>query len=221
MNKYKAVIFDMDGTVLDTKQDIAHAANHTLISLGGKPLSNEEIYKCVGYGIRSLVMQSLPSQNPEAVQKGIQFFADYYEEHCTDETAFYPGARELVVELRSRKIKCAVLTNKPHVYADLILKRLGAEDLFDFVLGAEHGYPLKPDPRTTNQVLQALQVFPENALIVGDTSVDLHAGKNVGMDCALMSEGYGTHDDLEPIRAFAVGVFGSFVELREFILARI
>lgn len=217
MKNYKAVIFDLDGTLLDTKQDIAATANHTLTCLGAQPLPQEEIYKYVGYGIKNLVLKSLPDQSPQTIEKGIQLFTDYYYNHCVDHTQFYPDAIELIQNLKRSKIKIAVLTNKPHFFTMRILHELKVVEWFDFILGAEHGFPLKPDTTTTLHLLEALQVLPEDALMVGDTSVDLHLAKNVNMDCALMSQGYGTHDDLTPVRGFAIGVFENFSELRSYL----
>lgn len=203
-NTYEAMIFDLDGTLIDSKKDISQATNETIAHLGGKRLPEEAIAGFVGRGVRELIRDALKDSRGHGREaEAVAFFESYYLEHCLDHTRLYPGARETLDELATRGVKFAVLTNKPQVYSDKILAGLGVAGLFSVAIGAEAGYPNKPDRAGGNAILAKLLVSAERALMVGDTIVDLHVAENVGMDCALNLDGFSTREEILALKGRA------------------
>lgn len=194
---YEAMIFDLDGTLIDSKKDISIATNETIAHMGGERLPEEEIATFVGRGVRELIRDALKGSRGHAQEaEALRFFESYYFEHCLDHTRLYPGAKETLNELALRGVKLAVLTNKPQVYTDKILAGLGIAGMFGMAVGAEAEFPNKPDRAGGNAILVNLLVSAERTLMVGDSIVDLQTAENVGMDCALSLNGFSTREEI-------------------------
>lgn len=208
MKKYKAFIFDLDGTLLDSKKDIAVATNETIAHMGGQRLSEEVISTFVGHGVRDLIRQAIAHNHSQSKEdEALRYFTEYYLAHCLDHTRLFPFGNEVIAELKLKGARLAVLTNKPQNYTDKILSGLGLTDSFEIIIGAESGYPNKPARPATEAILQHLNVAPSETLMVGDSVVDLQTAENVGMDCALALNGFSTRDEILALKSRATIVY--------------
>lgn len=180
----KLVIFDLDGTLVDTLADLAAAMN-TVLARAGYPTHPVADYRFkVGNGVAKLVARSLPEaarRQPEVVAEALQQFLDYYNRHDMDATAPYAGIPELLAQLRDRGLKLAVASNKPHAAAVEIVQHYFGQDLFDCVYGQRPGAPVKPDPAIVHDILQTLDVPATQALYVGDSAVDMETARRGGI----------------------------------------
>jgi phosphoglycolate phosphatase len=194
----KLVVFDMDGTLLDTLGDLAQAGNYALRRMG-LPVHGQEAYKLfVGSGVRNLILRMLPEehrQDAQAVQKTGEYFGEYYGAHAQDETRPYPGMLELLRDLRDRGIKTAILSNKPDVYVQELIPQY-FPGLIDVGDGQREGVPQKPDPAVVREILAHFDLGPREALYIGDSGVDMQTGKSAGLYTVGVSWGFRTKDEL-------------------------
>lgn len=211
--KYKGIIYDLDGTLLDTRLDIANSINRTIVAMGGQPVENDLIYKHVGHGLDYLVKGTIPDCDAAKVKEGVAFFTKDYFENLVVETDFYPGAREMVDEMKARGMIQAVYTNKPHDFTLKMFDEMNIQNLFSTVLGAENGFPDKPARDGADWVLGQMGLPADDVLFIGDTLVDLETALGVGMDCALVSGGYCPFEKLKSKEADTIGVFEDFQKL--------
>ena len=192
----RALIFDLDGTLIDSKLDLAISVNATLRHMGRKPLSDEAIFGYVGNGAQVLVERALgDGVTREEIEKGHAFFLAYYRAHMLDNTVAYPGVREGLELLKGRDL--AVLTNKPVRFSEAILAGLGFASYFRYVYGGNSFATKKPDPEGVNTLLANFGRSPREAIMVGDSDVDVRTARNSGTWAVGMSYGLG----LEGMRA--------------------
>lgn len=215
-SKYTHFIFDLDGTLLDSKKDIAAAANATIRHMGGTELPDEHIYEFVGRGVRDLVRQAVAKVPDASVDEALRYFNSYYQDHCLDFTVLFPEVRETLVQLKSEGRGLAVLTNKPQSFADIIMTGLGIADWFSVIKGGESGHPHKPDPITTRWVLEQMAAEPARTLMVGDSVVDYDTAKLVGMDSALMLYGFSERSVMLDLEKRGALVCETFSEIKKF-----
>jgi phosphoglycolate phosphatase len=192
----RALIFDLDGTLIDSKLDLAISVNATLRHMGRKPLAEETIFGYVGNGAQVLVQRALgEGVTPEEIEKGHAFFLTYYRAHMLDNTVAYPGVREALERLKDREL--AVLTNKPVRFSEAILAGLGLAGYFRYVYGGNSFATKKPDPEGVNTLLRHFGATPGEAMMVGDSEVDVRTARNSGTWACGVSYGLG----LEGMRA--------------------
>lgn len=195
--KYKAVIFDMDGTILNTLEDLKNATNYSLRQFGMPERSLEEVRMFVGNGIRKLVERAVPAgTSEEKIAQVFDVFLEYYEIHSADNTSPYPGILELVEKLKKSGIKTAVSTNK----ADVPAQELGREyfnGIFDLIVGQQVGLKVKPAPDSVNKILSILDIQKKDAIYIGDSDVDVQTAKNSGLDFIGVSWGFRGREFLE------------------------
>lgn len=192
MLRYDAIIFDLDGTLLDTLDDLMNAVNYALTEMGFFTRSREEVQAFVGNGVAKLMERAVPyGTSPEDVARALDIFKAYYALHSRDKTAPYPGILETLEALRAKGCRLAVVSNK----FDAAVKAL-AEDFFpglmDLAAGENEagGVPKKPDATMVLQTLAALGVAPDRAVYVGDSDVDLQTAKNAGLPCISVTWGF-------------------------------
>ena len=216
--KYKAFLFDMDGTVLDTLQDLNAAVNRTLSEFGYPPQSLDETRRKVGNGSRRLMELSLPENTPKGtVDALLSWYLPYYNEHANDSTSPYPGITALLGLLKAEHYPVAVVSNKP----DRTVKELAAihfPDLLDIAVGENEagGVRRKPWPDTLLAASAALGVDPGDCLYVGDSEVDVVTAARAGMDCASVLWGFRSRTELE--EAGAELFFETPAELGDYLL---
>lgn len=197
-NTYKAVLFDLDGTLLDTLEDIASSANRVLGSFGF-PQHELEAYKYfVGEGREALVMRILPSGHRDAatVAKVVACIDSDYGQHWADATHPYDGIPELLQGLAARGIRMAVLSNKPDDSTKLMVSRLLAHGRFEMVLGSRPSVPQKPDPAAALEIAGCLGISPSEFLYLGDTNTDMETAQAAGMCPIGALWGFRTADEL-------------------------
>ncbi|MBI5166273.1 MAG: HAD-IA family hydrolase [candidate division NC10 bacterium] len=188
-------IFDMDGTLINSKRDLAVSTNFALRELGFPELSPEEIYAYIGDGIHVLMMRSLPEAERRRLEEAVNLFRSHYGEHLLDTTCLYPHVRETLEHFRAKKKTIA--TNKPLDFAVKILKSLGIEAYFDLVLGGESTENRKPHPEPAERILRELQVPQGLAAMVGDSPVDIEMGKRAGLITCAVTYGLRGREELE------------------------
>jgi phosphoglycolate phosphatase len=186
----RLLIFDLDGTLIDSKLDLALSVNAAIEHVGRPALAHETIYGYVGRGAHMLVRQALgEGVTDEEADAGLEFFLSYYRAHMLDHTVPYPGVRE-GLELLNRH-SMAVLTNKPVRFSERILEGLGLARYFRFVYGGNSFPTKKPDPIGVNVLLRDLDVAPREAMMVGDSDVDVMTARNSGAWACGVSYGLG------------------------------
>ena len=189
----RALIFDLDGTLIDSKLDLIHSVNAMLHELNRPQLAAETISSYIGHGAPQLVARALGgTATEEELKHALQFFLGYYEDHKMDNTCAYPGVPETLAQLT--RIPMAVLTNKPERISVRILKSLGLAKHFQAIYGGNSFESKKPHPFGANKILQEFGVAAAQALIVGDSEVDVQTARNAGMLAAAVNYGFGVHD---------------------------
>ena len=194
MRTKRLIIYDLDGTLVDTREDIAQAANHMLARMGKPSLTREEICRFVGAGVTSLAQGCLRTQEPATVQEGVQIYRAYYAKHFLDYSRLYPGAREVLEHFRERKQ--AMITNTPNPFSRDILAGLGVLEFFTDLIAGDSGYPVKPDPKAIRSLMDGNRVSPEETLVVGDSPIDVEMGRNAGVEAAVLTHGFGEREEI-------------------------
>jgi phosphoglycolate phosphatase len=191
------LMFDLDGTLIDSRRDLADSVNRTFREIGVPEKPRETLYGYVGNGVRRLISDAVGDRDPSLVERAHAVFQRHYLEHLLDETRIYPGMPE-VLDHFSRKKK-AVVTNKPVVYTTRILLGLRVNTRFDLVVAGEDSSPLKPHPEMILRTLRHFGVSSDRAVMIGDSVNDVRAARDAGVrSCAV---GYGIGDPEELKRA--------------------
>ena len=188
--KYKLAIFDMDGTILDTLEDLTISSNYVLSEMNCPTRTTEEVRRCIGNGAKELMRQILPDDSTEEqVMKALKLFATHYKAHCKEHTRPYKGINETLENLRRAGVKTAVVSNKP----DEAVKALCADlftGLFDYALGEDPGLPKKPDRAMVDKILSELGIDKKDAVYIGDSDVDIKTAENSEMDHIIVTWGF-------------------------------
>ena len=191
-SEVRALIFDLDGTLIDSKLDLALAVNAALEELGRAPLPHETIFSYVGRGAPTLIAQALgDGASEEDCLRGLEFFIKYYSVHKLDNTALYPGVRETLNALKGMPM--AVLTNKPVGASRGILQGLGLTGHFGFVYGGNSFERKKPDPMGVESILREFGAAPSQTMFVGDSEIDVLTARNAGTWVCGVTYGFGSH----------------------------
>jgi phosphoglycolate phosphatase len=215
--KFKCVIFDLDGTLVDTLGDIARSMNAALTSFGFPARDETDYPPLVGRGIRRLAEDCLPpaARGPETVEKVAEAALERYAEKPIVSSEPYPGIMDLLYGLSALKIKTVVLSNKPDRVAKLVIRGLFPPALFDIVQGEIPGVPRKPDPTAAWDILLNLDVTPRETLFAGDSRVDLETAR--AAECSPLGVSWGFRSREALIRAGAPRVIGHPSELLDII----
>jgi phosphoglycolate phosphatase len=192
----KAVVFDLDGTLVDSAADIARALNAGFAPLGAAAITSEDVHVIVGGGAKMAIDKAadragLKLTDAERAAVMTRFF-DKYRKVSAEGNGLYPGARKLLLELRARGVKTALCTNKAEDVAHIALRGLGIDDLLDVKVGARDDRPRKPFPDMIHACLDPVGVAPHDAVMIGDSRADLDAARAAGVPVILTSFGYST-----------------------------
>lgn len=198
VNKPQAILFDLDGTLAHTLPQLSMAATKVAQEMGIEPPSLERMSNYVGNGVAMLLGRvilgrhdiSLNDIKPEQLTKARELFTKYYSAGLSSNFALYDGVKEGIEYFHSLGIKLGVVTNKPHVFAQPLIKFMGLDPYMDYVLGGEVLEQRKPDPAPLLYVLDKLGVSPEHALMVGDSINDVKAGQNAQVPTVVFTYGY-------------------------------
>ena len=204
----KLVIFDLDGTLIDSRLDLVHSVNAALRHIGRAELPDDVIASYVGDGAPVLIQRALGVEaargevvDEALVRKGLEFFLKYYREHKLDHTTVYPGVAEALAAIQNSAghsqnggpRKLAVLSNKPVGPSKAIVDALGLGQFFSQVYGGNSFPTKKPDPEGARRLLEEYGLPPHQAAIVGDSHVDVHTGRNAGMVTVGVTYGFAPH----------------------------
>ena len=184
MKQIDLLIFDLDGTLVDTRRDLANSVNFALNALKLPALQIEEVMSYVGDGLKKLLDRSLPKDGLENIGEVIDIFREHYREHCLDFSGFYPDVVNILNYFQDKKM--TVVSNKPEEFTRLILEGLRIADFFEIILGGDSLPLMKPDPGPILHILDKLNASNEKTAIVGDGTTDIEAGKAANiLTCAV------------------------------------
>jgi phosphoglycolate phosphatase len=199
------LIFDLDGTLIDSQADLAHSVNATLKYMGMPAISHELVATYVGNGAPVLMRRALgPGASDEQGARALDFFIRYYAEHCLDNTALYPGVKDALDRLRADEVKMAVLTNKPVRISNHIIGGLGCGGHFFRVYGGNSFERKKPDPMGIEKLLSESGAAREDAVMVGDSAVDIRTARNAKIRACGVTYGFQPETFIEEPPDFMV-----------------
>lgn len=193
--RYEAVIFDLDGTLLNTLEDLRDSVNYGLNQYGMPQRSLEEIRHFVGNGVQRLIELAVPEGITKELQEKIfDAFKEHYKVHCNDKTRLYAGIPELLTELKRREFLIAIVSNKLQEGVDALWEQYFKEYL-QTAIGAKDGIRKKPAPDTVIEALKILGIPRKQAVYVGDSEVDIATARNSEMDCITVTWGFRTREE--------------------------
>jgi phosphoglycolate phosphatase len=187
----RLIVFDLDGTLIDSRRDLADAANALIVERGGEPLSVEAIANMVGEGAALLVRRALAASGSRPnLRKDLLRFLELYDERLLNHTRLYDGTVEML-EMLHRVSTLAVLTNKPQAPSERILEGLGIARYFTYVVGGDTPHGRKPDPSGLRELMQATGTSQADTIMIGDSVIDLRTARAAGTCCCLVRYGFG------------------------------
>jgi len=195
----KLVLFDLDGTLIDTLEDLGEAVNHAMDAHGLPLHTTQEYRKMVGHGVRNLVQQALPASQREDdafVDECLAQFKSYYSAHIDVHTRPYPGMQALLTRMKENGMRLAVTSNKFQEGTEHLIKEFFPDIDFVAILGNREGFPLKPSPAIVELVLEKSGIAKADAIMVGDSPTDMKTAAAGGIDALAVSWGYRTREDL-------------------------
>jgi phosphoglycolate phosphatase len=191
LSKIRLLIFDLDGTLVDSELDLALSVNAVRSEMGLEPLPVPQVASFVGKGVNVLIRRALGDGfSKDTVEKAIEMFLKYYGEHMLDNTVTYPGVRDALDALGSKPM--AVLTNKPVVFSQRMLEGLGLARHFAYIYGGNSFEQKKPDPVGVHRLMRDMNASAESTLIVGDSDTDVLTGQNAGIWTCGVTYGIGS-----------------------------
>ncbi|MGL4345409.1 MAG: HAD family hydrolase [Cellulosilyticaceae bacterium] len=198
----KTIIFDLDGTLINSLKDLAVATNYSLGCMGLPPHPVETYKTFVGNGVMKLIERALPleQRTPKEIHSTKNLFDTYYSQHGIDYTKPYPEISELLGAIKEMGLQIAVVTNKPHEYAVTLVRSLLGEHV-DYVMGQQENIPPKPDPKGVQEVLRYFACDTKECLYVGDSNVDIVTAQNAGVESVGVLWGFREQSELEEARA--------------------
>ena len=194
MKRVDIILFDMDGTLVDSRVDIANAVNYTLKMLELREKSVEEISSYIGKGIEDLIRRSLGSENGSSLEKALSIFEARYREHSTDESRLYPPVVETLEYFKQKKK--VIITNRKTEFALLTLKALGIHTYFENIVGADDLGCMKPSSCPLEKTLGSFYIDRVKAIMIGDMDIDVVTGKKAGIATCAVTYGLGNREDI-------------------------
>lgn len=203
LNNKELILFDLDGTLINSAPDLATAVNYMLETLDKETFPEESIDLWVGNGALVLVKRALSGSreidetlDPDHVETALQIFLGFYAKHLCVKTKPYPNVTSTLNALRSEGYRLAIITNKPYAFVEPILEGLNLKDLFEYVLGGDSLDKKKPDPLPLRHACKALDIPIEKSVMVGDSRNDILAAKAAGMQSIAVTYGYNYGEDI-------------------------
>lgn len=207
------IIFDLDGTLVDSRQDIANAVNYTLKELGLQEKGESDISSYIGKGVEDLIRRSLGDKQDRLFGKALSVFKDYYKKHSLDSTRLYPGTKDILEHFKNKRK--AIVTNRKYEFAIDTIKALGIYNYFEDISGGDELGCLKPSSCLLDRVIHKLSMNKEKTIIVGDMDIDILAGKKAGIITCAITHGIGRKEDI--VRAEPDYIIDNLLNLKEII----
>lgn len=214
----KLVIFDLDGTLLNTIADLGDACNYALRTLGYSEHALATYNYMVGNGVRKLIERAEPDADPATVEKLLALFREYYDEHCIDRTKPYPGIPELLADLTDSGVSIAVATNKYQAAVDKIIGHFFPDVPFVAVMGQVEDRPIKPDPSIAFAILNQHPTQKAEVLFVGDSAVDIETARRACVESVGVTWGFRPASELRG--AYADHIVNTSAEIMDIVNAR-
>ena len=204
MKKYELLIFDFDGTLVDTVEDITYYANEVLVEFGYDVRTVPEVRKAIGFGVHELLKELAPDfdQNDSRFEEAVGLFKKKYRDGPVRKTAAFQGVRSML-EGPLANTKKAIVTNKPQDITEQILEELDLARYFEMTIGMNSGFLPKPDPASMLHVMRSLGCLPQKTIFIGDSGVDASTAQNAGIDFAWVSYGYDQPKTITPVARFS------------------
>ncbi len=212
MSRAELLIFDLDGTLIDSKLDLASSVNATRAWKNLPPLALEKVSSYVGDGAPTLIRRVLPGASEEVLAEALRYFLEYYREHMLDATTLYPGVREGLDRLHDARVPLAVLTNKPVRFSVSLVEGLGLEMHFFRVYGGNSFEEKKPHPRGIQALMSETGASPERTVMVGDSAVDVRTARNAGVKACGVSWGFQPETFAADPPDFVIACMSALVE---------
>ena len=213
-NKLKSIIFDLDGTLIDTIADIGNSVNDVLNEFSYKKRSTNFYRDNVGGGIRDLLQRALPKNHGRPIDAYIEPLNRFYRKNLNKEAKIYPFVIDILDLLKDNDIPVAVISNKPHEFTVECVNKF-FPDQIDIVIGSGEEYPLKPDPKSANYVLKKFNVDPKQSYFIGDSGFDIETARNTNMNSIGVLWGLSDEDKLSKFSPNLL--FGKQIELLSFL----
>lgn len=195
MTSFQLFVFDFDGTLADTRLDIADSVNRALAELGLRTLDRETLYTFIGRGVNHLMAQSLEGTDCDDISRITDAFLAHYQAHLLDQTTLFPNCREALAHFAHKEH--AILSNKPTRFITQILDALDCRSPFGTIIGGDTMPEKKPDPGGLHHILEKHRTRPEDALMIGDSRIDIETGKNAGVRTCGVTFGHAGREALE------------------------
>ncbi|OVE76791.1 hypothetical protein BVX98_04725 [bacterium F11] len=209
------IIFDLDGTLIDSREDLASAVNHALQTIGKPQKSTNEIIEHVGYGLAYLLENTVGPVDQKELRKGTEAFQQFYKVHCVDVTRPYKHVLRILKEL-ALVAKLGMVTNKPKTFTELIVTNLGLDQYVSVRIAGDTIQERKPHPAPLLEALRILGGDVHSAYMVGDGIQDVEAGKNAGMKTCVARYGFGFREEIMEFKPDFV--IDDFSELKEIVI---
>ena len=213
MTSFQLFVFDFDGTLVDTKKDIADSVNRTLKELELRTLDRETLYTFIGKGVNHLMTRSLEGTGYDDLPRAIKIFMRHYEEHLMDQTDLFPNCRETLEHFAHKEN--TILSNKPTHFITQILDALDCRAPFSTIIGGDRMPAKKPDPGGLLHILEQHRMPPEETLMIGDSLVDVATGKRAGVKTCGVTYGHAGRESLES--AQPDWIIDDLSELKQFV----
>ena len=194
-SRFETIIFDLDGTLVDTVTDVTKGVNRALEKMGFTPISVEQVKKAIGPGREEFIKAIFPGEENPDVKKFLTIFREYYWDQCLERTVLFDGMGKVLSQLDDRTL--AVASNKPKAFTEKILQGLGVRERFKAVVGPEDVTHAKPHPEMIIKTLNVVGGKASRTLLVGDTDKDILAGRGAGVCVCGVLYGYGIVEDIE------------------------
>ncbi|MCX7760631.1 MAG: HAD-IA family hydrolase [Hydrogenothermaceae bacterium] len=194
MSRFNLYIFDLDGTILDSKEDIAIAVNYGLKKVGLKERDTQEIVRFVGYGAKKLIDDLLPEFNEDIRKEVLGYFREFYTQNPVIKSTLYPGVEDILKNLKNSGKKVSIVTNKYEEISKRIIEHFKIDRYIDLVVGADTTSEKKPNPKPVFYTLEKLEEDKEKSILIGDSETDIQTSKNASISGCLVLHGYGNKE---------------------------
>lgn len=213
MRYVELIIFDLDGTLVNSRQDIVNAVNFTLKGFGLEQKSALEISSYIGKGVEELIRKSLDGRQDVLLDRALSMFEQYYKRHSTDSTCLFPNVKEVLEYFRNKRK--VIVTNKKYEFALSTLKALGIHSYFENIIGGDDIGCMKPSSCPLDRTMHKLNMDKEKSIMVGDMDIDVLAGKSAGIITCAVTYGIGKKEDI--IKAKPDYIIDNLIKLKDII----